>query len=78
MVPSVLLTFIITSSLLVCWVQVRKLIGKVVSRESFHYRRLTDMPMAKEGEPAPDRNLLPFDLETIARGQSQQRIRPLL
>ncbi|KAL8587387.1 hypothetical protein ACOMHN_062121 [Nucella lapillus] len=56
--------------------QVRKLVQKVLARESFHYRRVCDQPLVKEGETAPDRGLLPVDLDALAKGNVEHRTLP--
>ncbi|XP_076450064.1 cell division cycle and apoptosis regulator protein 1-like isoform X2 [Babylonia areolata] len=54
--------------------QVRKLVQKVLIRESFYYRKLCDQPMVKEGETAPDNNLLPIDPDVLAKGNLEYRV----
>ena len=41
---------------------------KVVTRECFHYRKLCDQPVVKEGEAAPEGNAVPYDLDVLAKG----------
>lgn len=50
--------------------QVRKLVQKVIKKDSFHYRKFTDQTVAKEGETTLARNTMPFDLDAIAKGMS--------
>nr|KAG5704172.1 hypothetical protein BaRGS_009702 [Batillaria attramentaria] len=51
--------------------QVRKLVQKVIVKESFHYRKLCDQLQAKEGETAQPRATVPYDLDVIARGNAE-------
>lgn len=49
--------------------QVRKLTQKVVTKESFHYRKLCDQP-AKEGEPTAEQGQQSLDVDSLARGNA--------
>ncbi|XP_025107133.1 cell division cycle and apoptosis regulator protein 1-like isoform X3 [Pomacea canaliculata] len=50
--------------------QVRKLVQKVLARECFHYRKMTDVPQARDTEVAMATTICPCDMEAVARGNS--------
>ena len=49
---------------------------KVVTRECFHYRKLCDQPVVKEGEAAPEGNAVPYDLDVLAKGTGGVTVLP--
>lgn len=50
--------------------QVKKLIQKVVSRESFNYRKLTDVPVGEDESDNGEHLPVEIDVEKLAAGKT--------